>query len=435
MRPDGKNAPLCGTINQYLQYYELRGEDWERQMLIKSGFICGSYNLYKKFSSYLEKFIYPSSFSVSPLVQIKKLKSNIEKRVSDENNIKLIPGGIRDIEFSVQALQLLNGGKNKSLRTGNTLTAINELNKSKLLSDAEAKTFSEAYILFRRIEHYLQLMNNTQTHTIPDSGELLEKVSHHLGFNTSSEFRKTLEATRKNVSAIYQSITGIDEIKNESIFENIKFIDKKRAQQNLDFLKYGKGILGSKIFEKTTTSLFENIQDDLVDYLKKSVSPDSVLENFARIIKSAQFPNIWYKEFADKNFIKLFLGLCEFSKFALNLCAEDKSLRDLLLSRKCFTQLEESELSQLSTKEILFILSVQLTSGLIKSNETSQVLASFINKKINNCCRSFTSDKEWKNNIIVIGMGSLGAGEITFASDIDLIFVIDGINKYSTSSK
>ncbi len=194
LRPDGKNAPLCGTINQYLQYYELRGEDWERQMLIKSDFICGSYNLYKKFYSYLEKFIYPSSFSVSPLVQIKKLKSNIEKRVSEEDNIKLIPGGIRDIEFSVQALQLLNGGKNKSLRTGNTLTAISELNKTKLLSDAETKTFSEAYILYRRIEHYLQLMNNTQTHTIPDSGELLEKVSHHLGFNTSSEFRKTFRS-------------------------------------------------------------------------------------------------------------------------------------------------------------------------------------------------------------------------------------------------
>ncbi|MCJ7650039.1 MAG: hypothetical protein MUP85_15615, partial [Candidatus Lokiarchaeota archaeon] len=87
------------------------------------------------------------------------------------------------------------------------------------------------------------------------------------------------------------------------------------------------------------------------------------------------------------------------------------------------------ELFQLSTKEILFILSVQLTSRLIKSNETSQVLASFIKQKIENLCKNFLTDKDWKNDIVVIGMGSLGAGEITFASDIDLVFAVHEIHK------
>ncbi len=93
-------------------------------------------------------------------------------------NIKLIPGGIRDIEFTVQALQLLNGGKDESLKTGNTLDALEKLSRTKLLTKTETKTLQDAYIFYRRIEHFLQLMNNTQTHTIPESGEIAEKISH-----------------------------------------------------------------------------------------------------------------------------------------------------------------------------------------------------------------------------------------------------------------
>ena len=124
LRPDGRNSPLCRSINEYLSYYESRGEDWERQMLIKAGFIGGNLNLYNRFINYLTPFIFPSSFSTSPTEQIKKLKDNIERSLGDEENIKLLPGGIRDIEFSVQALQLINGGRWKELRTGNTLSSI-----------------------------------------------------------------------------------------------------------------------------------------------------------------------------------------------------------------------------------------------------------------------------------------------------------------------
>lgn len=430
LRPDGRNAPLCNSLNQYLNYYELRGEDWERQMLIKSGFICGSNNLYKRFCSYLEKFIYPASFSVSPLQQIRKLKSNIEKRIAGEENIKLIPGGIRDIEFSVQALQLLNGGKNKSIQTGNTLSAIKELYNSGLLNDNEAKIFTQAYIFYRNIEHYLQLMNNAQTHTIPESGELPEKISYYLEFKFSAEFRNKLNYYRKSVLEIYHSITGVEEIKPDSRFDRINFTDKKRALHNFNFLQYGKGIFGSKKFDNTTTSLFENILNDLFSYLEKSISPDLILENFVRIIRSATFPKIWYKEFEDHNYLKLFLGLCEFSQYAINLFAEDKFLRDLFLSRKCFLKIDKNTFSVLSTKEILFTLSVQYTSGIIAADDVSSLLSDFLIVKIKDSVKIFSGDKKWKNDFVVIAMGSLGAKEITFKSDIDLVFVVDGMNKY-----
>ncbi|RKY93462.1 MAG: hypothetical protein DRQ13_09410, partial [Ignavibacteriae bacterium] len=163
LRPDGRNSPLCRGVNEYLNYYESRGEDWERQMLIKAEFLAGSKKLFEKFFTYLLPFIFPHTHTFPPIEQIKKLKTEVERKLKDEENIKLIPGGIRDIEFSVQALQLLNGGNNKEIRTGNTLNALNELEKASLLTKKEKKTFETAYILYRKIEHYLQLMNNAQT--------------------------------------------------------------------------------------------------------------------------------------------------------------------------------------------------------------------------------------------------------------------------------
>jgi glutamate-ammonia-ligase adenylyltransferase len=106
----------------------MRGEDWERQMLIKANYLCGSKSLFEKFYNYATKFIYPGSFTISPIEQIRKLKVSIEKRIKSDENIKLVAGGLRNIEFSIQALQLLNGGKDSTIRTGNSLTTIDVLN-------------------------------------------------------------------------------------------------------------------------------------------------------------------------------------------------------------------------------------------------------------------------------------------------------------------
>ncbi|MCK7523367.1 MAG: hypothetical protein MZV64_39800 [Ignavibacteriales bacterium] len=154
-------------------------------MLIKANFLCGSENLYKKFYNSVSRFIYPATFSVSPIEQIKKLKTSIEQRSKSDENIKFVSGGIRDIEFSLQALQLLNGGKDLSIRTGNSLDAIDKLSNKNILAKEEAEIFNSVYIFYRRAEHYLQLMNDQQTHTIPAEGEMAEKLAHYLKFNRS----------------------------------------------------------------------------------------------------------------------------------------------------------------------------------------------------------------------------------------------------------
>ncbi len=436
LRPDGRNSPLCRSLNEYLSYYESRGEDWERQMLIKAGFIGGSLELYNKFINYLTAFIYPTSFSNSPTEQIKKLKKNIERKLGEEENIKLLPGGIRDIEFSVQALQLLNGGKWKELRTGNTLKAISLLHNKKLLSDDEAAQLSDAYIFFRKIEHYLQLMNDKQTHTIPTDSEMLNKLSCYLKFNNTKEFKEALKNFRNSVLKIYNSIMGKDiKVDKREDISVIPFENKKKGLQDFTFLREGKGLLGQKEFDERTISLFHNFENFLIEYLKKSLNPDSTLQNFVRIIKHTAFPNIWYKELNDKKFLNSFLTICEYAQKAVDLFAEDDELKECFLDRGVFDKLVPEKYLSYSLKKLNFFLTVQYTLGILKHEKLSEIISNYCKEKIRAIADDILDKKHNSAKYFIAALGSCGTNEMTFNSDIDLIFVVDDLKSIHNAEK
>lgn len=427
LRPDGKNSPLCRTITDYLRYYETRGEDWERQMLIKADFLCGSINLYKKFIEYLSPFIYPAIFFESPLEQIKKLRENALLKLSQQNsedNIKLSFGGIRDIEFSVQALQLINGGKIKSLRTGNTLDALDALYSHNLINKQEHISLKNSYIFFRRIEHYLQLMNDLQTHTIPADEQKLKKLAGFFNYQNQKEFLTKLNEYRKDVINFYNSIFGTKvEIENEDYLQEINFKDINKAKRNLSYLAEGKGIIDIKEFDSHTINSFIKIENNLIEYLKKSIAPDLTLENFVRVIKSSKIPSLWYELFENKKIFFAFLNLCQYSQKTINTFAEDQYLHDIFLSGKVFEKLKIKNLYSISIKEILFLLSSHFALRLIDINKLMMILSSVITHKIKSSINDYFNLNKREYKFCVCALGSFGNKQLTFASDIDLVFI------------
>ncbi len=421
LRPDGKYSPLCMALTDYTKYYETRGEDWERQMLIKLDYICGDINLYKEFYNFLQPYIFPSSFSSSLKEQIKKMKNNIERMNKEKENVKLFKGGIRDIEFSVQALQLLNGGKYKELRTGNTLEAISLLYEKKLLKKKEKELFTDAYTFYRRTEHFLQLMNDTQTHLIPEEGEILYKLSNYLGFKNPQQFKAKVKTYRDNVRKIYNNILQTETGTSVKIFDSIKFKDNNRAQKNIQYLRTGSGYFEQKEFDSRTIKLFEQIEPELVRYLLKSLNPDRTLENFVKIIRSVKFTSMWYSELTNKKILKDLLFICEFSDKAVNLFATDKTLEEIYLSKEPFIKDINDYLPKYSPNQIIFILSIQLTLGLISPARASKLIADYIDITIKILLKPLSD----KYKYFVGGMGSLGTSSMNFASDIDLIIVTD----------
>ena len=433
LRPDGRNSPLCRRLIDYLMYYESRGEDWERQMLIKCGFVSGNHELFKEFQRYLNPFIYPSSFKVSPLEQVRRLKQNIEKNLKSEENIKLVPGGIRDVEFSVQALQLINGGRLESLRTGSTLEALRELRKKELISDKEASVLEGSYIFYRKIEHYLQLMNDTQTHLVPSKGEIRDKLSVYLGFGNADEFQEKVKKRRSDVLKVYTSVTGSGKSGNKSEVSSINFQNSAAAERDLLYLREGKGLLGTKEFDKQSSEAFDKISSMLYNYLKKSEEPGLVLSNFVRVIRQAKFPSIWYEEFRDKKFFNAFLTLCEYSQWSIDLFAEDKTLREIFLSKQIFGKIDLTGVH--SYKEFLFMILAGFALGIIKSGDISRLMAEYIAAKISRISAELDKNSFLEGHYMIGAMGSLGSGEMTFASDIDLVFVTDNLQENPLEQK
>lgn len=429
LRPDGKNAPLTRTIADYERYYETRGQDWERQMLIKLNFLCGSKELFDSFKNYISPYVYPHSFSSHPAEQIKKMKLNIEKQLSHGSNIKLFSGGIRDIEFSVQALQLIYGGKNKELQTGTTLTAVRKLRKYNFLSNDEAEKLTVAYIFYRRVEHFLQLLNNAQTHSIPEDVDIVLMLIKYLTIPSITSFKSLLRKHRENVRRIFNDITGnqTDTINKNNLNYEI-FNNKQRAFINLRYLAEGTDLTGQKKFDNKTAELFGKLIPNLLRYLIKSKQPDIVLENFAKLISTTEIPSIIYRELLDGKFLKRVLTICEFSELSVDILKSHKEFTELLLSRFVFAKNIDAYFTELSAKKLLLILAVQYTLGLINNSKLSDVLSKYIKFKISEIAESFNLSSDY----FIAGLGSFGSKSMGFKSDVDLIFVVRNFNNYET---
>lgn len=426
LRPDGSTAPIARTLLDTMNYYESRGEQWERQMLIKINFVGGDSRLFDKFSSFVTGYIYSNQNLSSPIEKIRGMKLNIEKLYPDSRNVKTGEGGIRDIEFCVQALQLLFGSGQKIIRTGNTLDALRLLCQVNLLNDEEYDVLKNSYIHFRRIEHFLQLMNNLQTHSIPSNPDVREQISRITGFNNFNAFEKDLSSRRKKVRGIYNSIINpVTEKKTDPSLKSIEvsFSDERRARKNFEFLEFGTGLIAQKNFDSKTTQLFHEIKNTLLDFLRNAFNPDRTLNNFAKLVSSYKYTSILYKELRSEKFFGTILQICEEGQYAVNLLINKPDYIEEIINRKLFSKNFQELIDNYNTEKLLLMLSVQFTLGLIDSEKLSSVLGIFIRKKILNLHRN----TDFFNDTFIAGLGSFAVSDMTLKSDADIIVVTDNV--------
>jgi glutamate-ammonia-ligase adenylyltransferase len=206
LRPDGTAGPLALSRQGYRNYYETRGELWERQMLTKARVIAGNRAVGERWMEDIRPFVYPKTVVQSPMAEILAMKRRIEARAKEKDSIKVGSGGIRDIEFIVQALQLLSGGNFVELQNPNTLRALQALQKYGKMTSLECERLTDAYLFLRRVEHRLQLLHGLQTHSLPKDDQEMGQLSRRLGFATVEEFKRALDGHRNSVREIFTSL-------------------------------------------------------------------------------------------------------------------------------------------------------------------------------------------------------------------------------------
>jgi glutamate-ammonia-ligase adenylyltransferase len=199
LRPEGSHGTICMSFDNTLSYYDVKGRTWERQAFIKARPIAGDCELGGELLARLEPWIYRKYLSLADITGIKSLKRRIEHGTERDGgelrNVKTGHGGIRDIEFVIQFLQLLNGGALPEVRSGNTLEAIARLEKAGSLTPDERAKLEDNYNLLRKLEHRLQIMFDLKTHMLPEDRAELGRVAVRMGY-TAARNRTALQAFR-----------------------------------------------------------------------------------------------------------------------------------------------------------------------------------------------------------------------------------------------
>jgi glutamine synthetase adenylyltransferase len=210
LRPEGRLGALARGVSSALHYYETWAEPWERQAMLKARPCAGDLQVGEQFLERLQPWLYRPSLSETDFAEIVRLRERAEAqaraRNAYETDLKNGWGGIRDIEFSVQALQLMLGGRLPRLRTPATLDALQRLKHARILAPDHARALQDAYIFLRTAEHRLQLQFGHQTHLLPTDPKARARLAKLMGFAEPDAFEQTLARHRAVARAFRERV-------------------------------------------------------------------------------------------------------------------------------------------------------------------------------------------------------------------------------------
>jgi [glutamine synthetase] adenylyltransferase / [glutamine synthetase]-adenylyl-L-tyrosine phosphorylase len=209
LRPFGDSGPLTASAVFLENYLQTHGRDWERYAWIKARALTGREAWKVIHAESVRPFVYRRYLDFGVFESLREMKALIEKEVARRDlaeHVKLGPGGIREIEFIVQAFQLIRGGQDRRLQTPSLLVALPQLAGGKLLPARVAQELEAAYLFLRRIENRLQMMADAQTHTIPADALARERIAFAMGFAGWADCAAELDLHRARVTRAFQEV-------------------------------------------------------------------------------------------------------------------------------------------------------------------------------------------------------------------------------------
>src|SRR5438046_5645116 len=320
LRPEGSAGPLTRSLESMENYYACFGETWERLALIKARGIGGSRELAYEFLRQYKPFIYPKSPTPDLLDEIANIKRRIERDVVGhdelERDVKLGRCGIREIEFVVQALQLIHGARHAFLQEASTLKALRGLRQLDLLPREEVLTLDKAYRFLRRVEHRLQIEAEQQTHTVPREPEALRRLALSLRFSSGERFTLALQETMRRVRSIFERVISGTHAEPAKIDLEI-FSNQKQAAKALADLAQGPA---SFHIAPRTRQIFRKLRPVLLEWLAKAADPDATLNQLVRFVEAYGLRSLLFELLVtNPRLLELLVRTFDASRFASEL--------------------------------------------------------------------------------------------------------------------
>jgi len=440
LRPEGSAGPLARSLESMENYYAGFGETWERLALIKARGIGGSRELAYEFLRQHQPFIYPKSASPDLLDEIANIKRRIERDIVGadklERDVKLGRGGIREIEFIVQTLQLIHGARHPFLQEPAMLKALRALRQLDLLPREEVLTLDNTYRFLRRVEHRLQIEAEQQTHVVPRDSEALKRLALSLRFPSSEDFTEALQKKMRAVRPIFQRIvSGASTAPKADDLEI--FRDQRRAAKALSDL-----VQGATRFHiaPRTRQIFRKLRPDLLGWLSSTADPDATLNQFVRLVEGYGLRSLFFELLvANPRLLELVIKTIDASRFASELLIRRPQLLEDITRDPTFDEPRSvaENLRRLDSlgadannldptrgyrrRQLLRII-LRDVLGLIQPAATFAELSD-----VAEACLVFVAKLLATQQLTVIALGKFGGREISYGADLDVLFVGDDV--------
>lgn len=489
LRPGGRFAPLVTPIEGAINYYQSLGQTWERAALLRARPVAGALEIGHQLRAELNHFVFRSYLDFDTLRQLRAMKRQIEAELKTpamiERNIKLGRGGIRELEFIVQALTLIYGGRDPRLRMEQTVGALEKLGSLGYLPAQRARELSDAYLFLRDVEHKLQIVAGLQTHVLPADDHGMRALAARMGFGKQPEaleqFSEQLKSHRALVATQFrETLAGGEEESTRSVSGAAELawnsaLDPDSATRYLRELGFARADESARQLELLARGpehapasprrreLLERLGPMLIDEISRLPDPDLALMNLADLIAAigarTSFLALLEQHPATRRIVlRLFASSAYLSTIFIrhpdmldtlvrsDLAATRRSpaeLRDELAGLIAASPDFESKLDALRAfrhQEFLRIAIADL-GGYLELSDVERELTSLAETVLNEAMALARIETEARfpipatMRLCAIAMGRLGAGEMSYNSDLDLIFVYDDRAEVAAGSR
>jgi [glutamine synthetase] adenylyltransferase / [glutamine synthetase]-adenylyl-L-tyrosine phosphorylase len=433
LRPEGRSGPLSRSLASMLEYYERHAMTWERQAMLKARPVAGDLRLGVALVSGVAPFVYPAVLPASAIEEVRASKARIEELVraagKEASEVKRGRGGIRDVEFAVQLLQLVHGRRDERLRHTGTLGALDALAERGYVAHADAEMLASSYRFLRRLEHRLQMARDLQTHELPrdrralgalarslglpDAAHLLDEYTRHTetirGVHERLFYRPLLEAFAGSAVEVRPEREGTEEL-----LAGLGFADPPAA-----YIALRDVVSPPDRMARVLGTLFPVVGPALAF----AALPDAALVRFGRVVEAVRSDPAGSDRLAD-----MLADRPDAARRLASLVAASSAFADALVARPGLT----ASLRELPSPERalfpgdssadLVRVAGAFAAGDVGVPETGRFLAAVADGVVAEAVTAAAPELP----LAAIALGKLGGEELSFASDLDVVFVYEG---------
>jgi [glutamine synthetase] adenylyltransferase / [glutamine synthetase]-adenylyl-L-tyrosine phosphorylase len=463
LRPEGKSGPLVRTLASHVAYYERWAKTWEFQALLKARPVAGDLQLAQAYIDAVDEMVWQAAERPNFVEDVQGMRRRVVEHIPDDRlhrQIKLGPGGLRDIEFAVQLLQLVHGRGDESLRSGTTLVALEALTRGGYVGREDGAALAAAYRFLRGLEHRLQLAHLRRTHVVPESPDDLRALGRSLGYLHDSEHKLTeawkrhaREVRRLHEKLFYRPLLAAvaqlpgDEVRLTSDAARqrltaLGYVDPAGALRHLQALT--SGVSRSAAIQRTLVPV-------MLNWFAEAPNPDQGLLAFRRVSEELGATHWYLRQLRDEGAVaERMARVLASSRYATDLLmrapeavamlVDDEDLRprsraqlrsettasarrydDPKTAIGAVRAVRRRELFRCAAADLVEVADIE-TVG----ESLTGIAVATLDGGLTAALRAVEAEQRGgplPTKIAIVAMGRLGGGEMSYSSDADVMFV------------